>query len=331
MAVSNLTKFLILCVVWGLTWIAVKYGVSSVSPMVFAGTRFVTAGLILLGVACFQGKLKRIGGKGAARLAAAGLLMITLCYGPLFWGMQFIPSGTAAVLEMSLTPVSLLVFGIMLGEERWALSLGIGMAIGIIGLCLLFSGQHESQEFGWLGIAAVGWAAASSALGSVIARPLISSHGSMTVAASTTLFGGAVLLLSAYWLGADASEFIPFNWTVAAVGGWLFLVVFGSLIGYSLYIQLVRDIGPARSGSFAFVSPVIAVATGASVAGEAVDLNNLAGMSFLLASAAICLYGQNMRNVISSGLPSATTKPGSRSRTGLNSRMLGRSKDRPVR
>ncbi|SCB62302.1 EamA-like transporter family protein [Rhizobium aethiopicum] len=131
---KNLIKFLILCLVWGLTWIAVKTGIQTVSPMVFAATRFLCAGLLLFGWSLCSGRRRFLARRDLGRIIIASLLMITLCYGPLFWGMQFVASGTAAVIEMSLTPLALLGFGILLGEERWSSARAFAMVIGLIGL-----------------------------------------------------------------------------------------------------------------------------------------------------------------------------------------------------
>jgi drug/metabolite transporter (DMT)-like permease len=206
--------------------------------------------------------------------------------------MQFITSGSAAVLEMSLTPICLFVFGIFLHEERWSWQAGCAMVIGVSGLVLLFyDGGGSWQKGAVVGAAAVSWAAASSALGSVLARKLIATYGSGSIAGATTLIGGLCLIVAGLLHGEDAAMISPLTWTSSALSAWLFLVIFGSLVGYTLYVQLLRDIGPTRSGSFAFVSPAIAVTTGAFIASEAVAPRNVIGMALMLLSAAVCLLG----------------------------------------
>ncbi|MBB3659793.1 drug/metabolite transporter (DMT)-like permease [Rhizobium sp. BK650] len=297
MVSSNLLKFLTLCLVWGLTWIGVKVGISSVPPTVFAATRFMAAGLILLGYTCVIRGLPAFFIEDAPRLMVGSLLMITLCYGPLFWGMQFVSSGTAAVVEMSLTPLALLGFGILLGQEIWSWRRASAMAVGIAGLYLLFDHPvEETQTDELIGYLAVIFAALSSAYGSVIAGPLISRYGSIFVAGSTTLIGGTILLGCAFLAGEGPVRAFPIFWRWEALAGWAFLIVFGSLVGYSLYLQLLRDAGPARAGSFAFVSPAIAVAVGVLIGGETVSAINLLGMALMLISASVCLYSdQSLR------------------------------------
>lgn len=298
---SNSTKFLILCIVWGLTWIAVKVGVTTVPPMLFAATRFIAAGLLLLGWAAATGSLALPQGADIGRLFVASLLMIALCYGPLFWGMKFVPSGTAAVLEMSLTPLALLAFGIALGEERWSIIRFGAMMLGVMGLSILFAPAitvTEGNLCTMLGLAAVAWAAISSAWGSVLARPLVSRYGSTILSGSTTLVGGSVLLAVSLAVEPDVKGALVTMWTWQAIAGWLFLVIFGSLIGYSVYMQLLRDIGPARAGSFAFVSPAIAVGVGAVLVGEVITLHSVAGMIMMMLAAGGCLFADRIGRVV---------------------------------
>lgn len=299
----NLTKFFVLCIVWGLTWIAVKVGISTVPPMIFAATRFIAAGALLLGLNAVRGITPVPRGKDLLRLLVASLLMITLCYGPLFWGMKFIPSGTAAVLEMSLTPLALLAFGIALGEERWSTARAGAMALGIVGLGLLFAPEITTADGSATtisGLVAVAWAAISSALGSVLARPLVSNYGSHFLSGSTTLIGGSVLLATSLMIEPEAAGALTTMWRWQAIAGWLFLVFCGSLMGYTIYMQLLRDIGPSKAGSFAFVSPAIAVGVGLLVADETLTFKGASGMALMLVAAAGCLFADQLTNVLQS-------------------------------
>jgi drug/metabolite transporter (DMT)-like permease len=235
-------------------------------------------------------------------LFIASLLMITLCYGPLFWGMKFVPSGTAAVLEMSLTPLALLAFGIALGEERWSSVRFGAMTLGVIGLAVLFAPEmmasNNTSAMTW-GLAAVAWGAISSAWGSVLARPLISDYGSQFLSGSTTMVGGGALLGISLMAEPDVAGAMAAMWNWQAIAGWLFLVIFGSLIGYSIYMQLLRDIGPARAGSFAFVSPAIAVSVGVMLAGETITRLGITGMILMLVAAGGCLYADQIAHLLS--------------------------------
>jgi len=294
-------KFVVLCLVWGLTWIAVKTGVEAVPPSLFAATRFIAAGLVMLAWAGRGKSLESFSPDNLIRLLIVSLLMIALCYGPLFWGMKFVSSGTSAVVEMSLTPLALLAFGVLAGEERWN-AVGAGaMMLGIAGLCILFMPalrQAGSEGQSMLGLLAIAWAAISSAWGSVMARPLVSLYGSAFLSGATMLIGGCILLVWSLVSEPDAllamTGLGAWHPGSSVIGAWLFLVIFGSLLGYRYYVQLLRDIGPAKAGSFAFVSPAIAVVVGAFLAGESVSLRSLLGMSLMLIAAATSLFADTI-------------------------------------
>jgi drug/metabolite transporter (DMT)-like permease len=298
---ANLLKFLVLCLVWGLTWIAVKIGIGAVPPLLFAATRFTAAGLLVSLWTWREMHVSQWRRPDIIRLVAASLLMITLCYGPLFWGMRYVTSGTAAVLEMSLTPIALLGFGIVLGQERWSWINAVAMALGIAGLCIPFAPSIKFDEGAsarsLIGGVAVASAAVSYAWGSVLARPLVERYGSGMLSGTTMLIGGAALLLTSLCWEPNSTQSLETFWGWPATLSWLFLLLFGSLVGYSLYMQLLRDLGPAKAGSFAFVSPVIAVLVGVIAAGETVSVLSVGGMVVMLLAAGACLYGEALETI----------------------------------
>lgn len=294
----NTLIFMLLCAIWGTTWIGIKAGIATVPPLMFAGTRFTTAGAVLWLIAHRGAGGCRIARADLPRTAIASLLMISLCYGALFWGMQHVDSGTAAVLEMSLTPIALMGFALLLGEERFDRRRAGAIALGVLGLLALFgptAWAAWTTAGGWLavaGAAAVSGAALAYGWGAVLARPLLRRYPSGVVAGATTLIGGLVLMVLSLALEPGAIEALSGRWGWAAWSGWLFLVLFGSLIGYSVYMRLLRDIGPTRSGAYAFVSPVIAVALGIAVFGETAGPIDIAAMIVMLVAAWLAMAGQ---------------------------------------
>jgi drug/metabolite transporter (DMT)-like permease len=291
---TNLLKFVVLCMVWGLTWIATKIGIGAAPPLLFAGSRFMAAGVLVSLWMWGEIHLSDWQRKDVIRLFAASLLIVTLTYGPLYWGMRYVSSGTAGVLEMSLTPIALLSFGVALGQERWSWVNAFAMALGVAGICLLFEPSIKADQHSvvWsvVGFVAIAWAAVSYAWGSVLARPLVERYGSGTLSGATMLIGGGALLAGSLAWEPNSTQSLQAFWGWPAALGWLFLLVFGSLIGYSLFMQLLRDLGPAKAGSFAFVSPIIAVLVGVMAAGETVSPLSIAGMAVMLVAAGACLY-----------------------------------------
>jgi len=295
---KNQLRFLMLCGIWGSTWIGTKAGIQVVPPLLFAGTRFTAAGALLLVYAWTKGETAGFKVADCGRFSVVSMLMITLCYGPLFWGMQYIDTGTAAVLEMSLTPIALLCFALLLHEEALDVRRIVAIVLGVSGLIVLFwpsatDGQVSTPEpFAgaslWGGLA-VASAAFTYGYGSVLARPLLRSYPALFVAGLTTLVGGIALIAAALAFEPGALAALSGNWGTTAWASWLFLVIFGSLIGYTTYMRLLRDIGASRAGSYAFVSPVIAVALGALFFSEQVTVFDVIGIIVMLSGAYLAM------------------------------------------
>ncbi|MCH4547232.1 EamA family transporter [Rhizobium changzhiense] len=297
---KNQLRFLMLCMIWGSTWIGTKAGIEAVPPLLFAGTRFTAAGILLLLYTLAKSETARFKVQDGIRFVVVSILMITLCYGPLFWGMQYIDSGTAAVLEMSLTPIALLVFALLLNEETLDGRRILAIALGVCGLVVLFwpasayVSLPAAEAFPgaslWGGLA-VASAAFTYGYGSVLARPLLRTYPALFVSGVTTLVGGIALLIAAVAFEPGAVSALSGDWGTVAWLGWFFLVIFGSLIGYTTFMRLLRDIGASRAGSYAFVSPVIAVALGAAVFAEQITALDVIGIFVMLSGAYLAMSG----------------------------------------
>jgi drug/metabolite transporter (DMT)-like permease len=294
--------FALMCMIWGSTWIAIRAGIAVVPPLLFAGTRFAAAGAILLAVAGLSGNLSRPSLPEWWRFGIASILMITVCYGLLFWGMTLVNSGTAAVLEMSCTPLALIGFALVFREERFSWRRFSAIGVGVAGLSVLFgppawvnsSAAGDQGSMRLLGGAAVVASAIAYGLGSVIARPLFKSFSSVVASGVTTFVGGVLLLVGSIGWEPGAVRALFSHWSIAACLGWLFLVVFGSLIAFTIYMELLKVWGSSRAGSYAFVSPVIAVVLGAAVYHEHVGVFDIVGMMIMLVAAYLAISGENV-------------------------------------
>lgn len=285
-SVRELLLYLLLCLIWGLTWIAAKAGVAAVPPLLFGATRFVVAGLVLTGVLALRRSPILPARRDLPRLLAVALLIMTACYGLLFWGLQHISSGLAAVLEMSLTPVALLAFALLLGDEQFSLTRAGSIALGVVGIVVLFAPEARiSGGLGIAGMAAVSGAAIVYGWGAVLSRPLMDRYSSTWLAAFTMVVGGGLLLIGSLLFEPRATAMLYAPWGAAALAGWWFLVLFGSLLGYTIYLHLLRVWGSSRSGTYAFVSSVVAVLAGHLVFDEPITASGMAGMAILLAAA----------------------------------------------
>jgi drug/metabolite transporter (DMT)-like permease len=131
--------------------------------------------------------------------------------------------------------------------------------------------------------------ALSYSFGSVLARPLLKTYSAFLLSGLMLLGGGLVLLFGALGFERGATQALSGRWGTAAWAGWIFLVVFGSLMAFTIFLQLVEEWGASRAGAYAFVSPAIAVVLGVLVFDEVVTLVDALGMATMLAGAWLTL------------------------------------------
>ncbi len=284
--------FALLCFVWGTTWLAMKIGIAVVPPGVFAGTRWTVAGLALLLWRYARGQRLQIPMRLTRRLIVVAILMVSLNQVIQLYGLRFITAGLAAVLSSALTPIALLGFAVGMRQERFTLSQLGALAVGVLGILVLFGpGAISGQLTAWevLGAAGVIVGTLCYSAGSVMARPLMSTLAPVQMAAMTNFIGGVILLLASLVFEPGAATALVTFWGWRAALAWLYLLVPGALMSTVIYFLLVRDWGASRAGTYAFVSPVIAVIVGTTLFGERLDMSDVIGMVLMLIAAAIVL------------------------------------------
>jgi drug/metabolite transporter (DMT)-like permease len=282
----RLVYFVVLCAIWGSTWIPAKLALSAVPPVLLAGIRFVPAGLLLLVIAAAKGNT-RIARKDWLRLGVVGLLSTTLSYALMFWAMQYIRTGFAAVVDFTVVPVFLLAFAVIAGEETFHWRQAMAIALGIVGLLFLFlPSLHGGTNMGEFGAALVViLSVATYCWGSVLARPLLRTYSSTLVAGVSNLAGGILLLALSLAFEPRAHQGLQVqHWSWAIWLSWAYLFLLGTVIAATIFLVLVREWGPSRAGSYAFVSPGIAVFLGWLVFDERFGVVEGIGMLIMLAA-----------------------------------------------
>jgi drug/metabolite transporter (DMT)-like permease len=289
----QLVLFFTVCLIWGATWIALKFGLATVPPLIFAGTRFIAAGGALLLFLRLRGERLFVDKADIGRLAIMTATMVVACYALLFWGTLHVSSGLSAILNLATMPIALLAIGLAAGEETFSMRRAVAILCGTVGLVMLFGQRLATPSSDWLiellGAIACASSAIVYALGSVLARPMLRRYSITLISGLTTFLGGWALTLIALAAEPGASAALAGDWGTMAWLGWLFLVLFGSLIAYTIYMGLLRDWGPSRAGTYAFVSPIVAVLLGAAVFDERLTLVEGLGMAGMLAGAWLSL------------------------------------------
>jgi drug/metabolite transporter (DMT)-like permease len=282
--------FAVMCLIWGLTWIAMKIGVTAMPPVLFAALRFTAAGLLILALQRARGARIAVRRGDWPRLVTISLLIITFCYAPLFWGVERVASGLAATINMALVPVCLFLLGLAHGEERFSGRQVAALLAGLVGLALLFAPKIAADAHAELaGIVAIIVGTFAYCWGSILGRPLLRLYSSGLVAGLSTLIGGLALGLLSLVLEPGTLGSLRALADPAVLASWLFLVLFGSLAAYTIYLRLLRDWGAARVGMYAFVTPMVALVAGAAIFGERFGALELAGMAVLLVATWLAL------------------------------------------
>jgi drug/metabolite transporter (DMT)-like permease len=255
---------------WGSTYLAIRVALTSLPPFLLAGVRALVAGALLLAWNRWRG-----GGattpRAARNAAFVGLLMVAGGNGLVTWAEQWVSSGLAAAIAAS-GSIWLVLMLACLGE-RPTRGEQAGIAIGFAGVVLLnLEGELRASPAGALGLlgATLSWAA-----GAVLTRRLELPKGALFVAIEL-LAGGAAMTAG----GLLAGERIdPALVTARGLAAWAYLVVAGSLVGFTAFTFLIRNVRPALATSFVYVNPVVAVLLGAALAGEHVSPSGYAGVA----------------------------------------------------
>jgi drug/metabolite transporter (DMT)-like permease len=281
--------FAVISLIWGVTWLATKLAIVSIPPVFFGAARYVLVSAVLL--IAVRGVFRVLTGPLAGRVIISALLVNVGTYALLYWGMQFVASGVAGVVNMSMNPVFLFGFAILLGQERPSWRHLAALMLGIAGLMILFSGKASftgSEIELWAAAAIVG-ASVSYSLGSVLSRPLLDQFTPIQLTAAQGVV--AAVGLSALSLALEPISAGTFRALLqpAPLAGLLFMVLFGTFIAYTIFLRLVREWGAPRAGLYSFVSPVVALILGAIVLAEPLTWREIAGAAIMLAAAAIAI------------------------------------------
>jgi drug/metabolite transporter (DMT)-like permease len=265
------TAFAAIYVIWGSTYLAIRYAIETLPPFLMAGARFMIAGCILYFIARRRGAPPPPRSTWLAG-AIAGALLLLGGNGAVVWSEQRVPSGAAALLVATVPLWMVLLESLRPGGERPSRRVIAGVVLGLMGLALLV-GPSELAGGGRLdplGAVVLLVGTLSWAMGSLFSRHAkLPSSPFMTVALEM-LFGGTLLLL----LGLFTGEGARLDLAAVTARSWLsflYLVTFGALLGFTAYIWLLKVSTPARVSTYAYVNPVVAVLLGWLLGGETIS------------------------------------------------------------
>jgi drug/metabolite transporter (DMT)-like permease len=288
-----LAAYLIVCIVWGSTYLAIRVGVTHLPPFLFAGTRFLIAGTILGGIALATGARLPRERRTWAGIVILGAFFLLGGNGGVVWAEQFVPSGLASVYVVTVTIWSVLFDGLIPGgNARISARVILGLAAGLFGSILLVGvSPRELLAADWRGPIALTLASASWALGTVFAKRRPLGLPVVLGAALQMLAGGALLTT----LGLAQGESLPAQVPGEAVAAYWYLVVFGSIIAFTAFSYALKHASATVVGTYAYVNPVVAVLLGWAILDEPITGRTMVAMALMLGSVALIQFGDSAK------------------------------------
>lgn len=272
---------------WGSTYLAIAIGVEHLAAPLMAGTRFLTAGVLLLVWCAVTGRKVRVSAMDALRLAVTGILLLSISNVVLAWAEETVPTGLAALL-VSITPIWFLAIETwILRGDRLSRRGIVGLVLGIAGVVvLLWPKLHETSALGreqlFASVALLG-GSLTWAIGSVMSKRWTTSSDALVGSGWQMTFAGLVNLGVSGVMG----DFHTAAWTLRGVSAIVYLIIFGSWVGFSAYLWLLRNVPMPKVATYAYVNPVVAVFLGWLVLHERVDRYILTGSAIIVAGVAL--------------------------------------------
>jgi drug/metabolite transporter (DMT)-like permease len=274
-------------IVWGSTYLAIRYAVETIPPFIMGGARFLVSGILLYIWSRYRGAPKptRLHWRNAI---IAGAFLLLGGNGAVVWAEQFVPSGLTALL------VSILPFWLVIIEwvrpprQRPTGAVLVGLVLGFIGIIVLVGPDNigGDGDVSMLGALVLILGSLSWAIGSFWSRDAqLPASGLLTT--GMEMLGGGALLIIVGVLSGELSNLDVHHVSRASAVGLAYLITFGSLLGFTSYIWLLDKVSPARLGTYAYVNPIVAVLLGWAIAGERLSIRTGVAAAIVICAVAL--------------------------------------------
>ena len=276
-------SLLVVWIVWGSTYLAMRVVVGEMPPAAAAAVRFLTAGTLMAAVAFVVDR--RHGWPSRRQWAdysLVGVLLLSVGNSLVMWSERTVPSGIAALIVATVPVWILLLDGLRPGGRPWTLRLWIGTAVGLVGVALVARPEGHLDTSHALAILALQVACLSWTVGSLYAQSVRRRLPLASAAAVEMLVAGAVIVAASLALGEDWG--LVAAATARAWSGLGYLVIFGSLVGFTAFAYCLNELPASTVGTYAYVNPVVAVFLGWLVLKEPLTPGLLAGGALIVLS-----------------------------------------------
>ena len=261
--------FLAVCIIWGSTYLAIRIGVSEFPPTLFAGIRFLVAGSLMLAFSVYKGLKLPIDFSEVRKISIVGLFLLLGGNGCVVWAETRINSGVASLLVATVPLFMALIELVLPNRPKLNLKGWSGLLIGFGGVALLVFSNSTEASVDILGIILLLIGAFSWAMGSVYSKSFKASSSIIPNIAIQMLAGGLGLFI----VGTSFGELFKIHITSKGMGSILYLIFFGSIVGYSCYFYILEKWPTAKAGTYAYVNPLVAVLLGALILNEPISID----------------------------------------------------------
>lgn len=299
--------FAALYLIWGSTFLGIRFAIETIPPFLMAGARFVAAGLIMCAIAWSQGIGRSTWANWRTSLIIGACLLLA-GNGGVTISEQHIDSGLAALI-VAIVPIYIVLLGWATGMAPrpspiiWLALVGGFVGVGILfGPALHFSSndaRHPAIGISILLVSSFIWSA-----GSLYSRTAKHAASPFLTAAQQMLCGGALLLLAGIVTG-ELRRLHPGSISMLSLASFVYLVIIGAVVGYTAYIWLLRHCEPAKVATYAYVNPIVAVLLGAFFAGETITVRMLIAAALIIGSVALVITAQQLRARVESSISAA--------------------------
>jgi drug/metabolite transporter (DMT)-like permease len=289
--------FLALYIIWGSTYLGIKYAIETIPPFFMAGARFAIAGLLLFAW-CIIKKEPAPSLKSIGVNALAGILMLFVGNAAVVYSEQYLPSGLVAIIVATVP-----LWFVLLDKKQWHFHFSnkliiAGLLIGFAGVLMLFAGKGSAGvtgskmkliSFFVLIIGSIGWA-----IGSLYSK-YKKTNGSTIVKVSIQMLAGGVAAILAGFISNEQSGFALANVSTTSILALIYLITLGSLVAFIAYIWLLSVRPPSLVGTYAYVNPVVAVFLGWLIAGEVITIQQVIALSIVLVGVLIVNFSREKK------------------------------------
>ena len=291
--VRVLIAFAAVYVLWGSTYLFIKYAIETIPPFLLGTTRFIASGVVLYALARWRGAPKPTAYE--LRMAAiTGVLMLGFGNGGVMLAEKTVPSGVVALIVSSVPIWVVLIDWLRPKGVRPRKTMFVGLALGVVGMVILIGpkaivGQGHIDSFGTaiLLVGSLSWS-----VGTLITRWSAKRPGSPLVFAALQMLAAAAAMLVISLISGDWRQFSWSGLTTLSIVSFWYLVIAGSIIGYTAYVYLLGVVSAAKAATYAYVNPIIAVVLGWLFANEPLGVRTIVAAAVILGGVALITSGQ---------------------------------------